>query len=340
MSESKPVGKIIGNRYKIVSLIGQGGMADIYLAVDLTLERRVAIKILHEEFSQSEDFNTQFLYEAKAAANLSHANIVTVYDFGLDNDRPFLVMEYIEGANLKALIQEKGRLSTHEALPLIIQACAGIGYAHRAGLVHCDIKPHNLIITRDRRLKVTDFGIARALSSINPEEFHEVVWGSPIYFSPEQAAGQAPSPASDVYSLGVVLYETLTGQPPFVSDEVTQLSEMHIGQPPLPPRYLLPDLPQPLEKIILKVLSKEPASRYRNGDQFGRVLQTFCKQNGIATPNSIYSDGSASPNESESAFSSMDWGTVAFAFLALLFVGGLVPFWFYLILRYGNFFTQ
>jgi eukaryotic-like serine/threonine-protein kinase len=328
---------LIGNRYKILEPAGHGGMADVYLARDLMLERRVAVKILKHDFSVDESFQSSFLFEARAAANLAHTNIVTIYDFGFESGQPYIVMEYIDGVDFKSLIQERGKIPQAEALPLIIQACAGIGYAHRAGLIHCDIKPHNLIITPDRRLKITDFGIARALSTINPGEVSEIVWGSPLYFSPEQASGLAPSPASDVYSLGVVLYESLTGQTPFYSSDPSELARMHREQPPTTPRTLVPEIMPSLEKIMLKVLSKDPSARYRNGDQFGRVLNTFCKQNQIPVPYSAYEDGKNIGNEVETDYS-VDWITIGLSFAALFLVGGLIPFWIYIFLRFGNFF--
>ena len=190
-------------------------MAVVYRARDLMLERPVAVKVLREDFSRDEGFRERFRQEARAAANLSHPNIVTVHDFGLDAGRLFIVMEYLPGTDLKTYQGQRGRVSIDEALQLMIQACAGVGYAHRAGLVHCDIKPHNILVSPDHRVKVTDFGIARALATIHPDEKSDVVWGSPQYFSPEQASGAAPSPASDVYSLGIIFYELLTGQLPF-----------------------------------------------------------------------------------------------------------------------------
>jgi serine/threonine protein kinase len=266
---------LLGNRYQLQQAIGAGGMASVYLARDLMLERPVAIKLLKHDLSTNPAFRKRFQQEARAAANLSHPNIVTVHDFGYHKGRLFIVMENVPGQNLKEIIRETGVFSVDEALPLIIQACAGIGYAHRAGLVHCDIKPHNLLITPDQRVKVTDFGIARALSSIQPGEQSDTVWGSPQYFSPEQASGQAPSPASDVYSLGVILYEMLTGRLPFISDNPEELAEMHRSAVPIPPRQIVGSIPAELEQIILKVLSKEPSARYRTTDQLGRILETF-----------------------------------------------------------------
>jgi serine/threonine protein kinase len=263
---------LLNNRYRIEGRIGSGGMAEVYRARDLMLERTVAIKLLREDFSKDPPFRERFRQEAKAAANLSHPNIVTIHDFGFDENQIFIVMEYIPGTDLKTILESRGSLKVEEALPLIIQACAGVGYAHRAGLVHCDVKPHNMIVTPDQRLKVTDFGIARALASIPPQEVNNVVWGSPQYFSPEQAAGHPPSPASDVYSLGVVFYEMLTGRLPFIANTASGLSYMHRSVAPTPPSQLNALIPSVLEQAILKVLSKEPSARYRTADQFGRVL--------------------------------------------------------------------
>lgn len=269
---------LLNQRYKIEESLGNGGMAVVYRALDLTLERVVAVKVLREDYSSDQAFRERFRQEATAAANLAHPNIVTVHDFGIDQGHLFIVMEYVPGTDLNTILQKRGRFTVEEALPLIRQACAGIGYAHRAGLVHCDVKPHNFLITPDNRLKVTDFGIARALASINPDEKTKIVWGSPQYFSPEQAAGFAPSPASDVYSLGVVMYYMLTGRLPFTAATVQELVEMHRSAPPPPPRMFNPAIPPALEEIILKVLSKEPSARYRTADQLGRVLMTFSEQ--------------------------------------------------------------
>lgn len=289
---------LLGGRYQLQQTLGVGGMAVVYRAWDERLERPVAIKILRQDFSQDQDFRERFRMEAKSAANLSHPNIVTVHDFGFDQGRLYIVMEYIPGTDLKTLIKNRGRFSIEEAINLMVQACAGIGYAHRAGIIHCDIKPHNMLVTPDQRLKVTDFGIARALASIQPNEQHDVIWGSPLYFAPEQASGAAPSPSSDVYSLGVVLYEMLTGQLPFYSNDPDELARLHRDVPPIPPRQINSEIPPALDQIILKVLSKEPAARYRTSDQFGRILLSFSQNNdpyGVNIPSSITPQNNGAP---------------------------------------------
>jgi eukaryotic-like serine/threonine-protein kinase len=364
-----PEAPLLSNRYKLEETIGSGGMAMVYRARDQMLERTVAIKLLREDFSHDESFRERFRQEALAAANLYHPNIVTIHDFGLDNGRFFIVMEDVPGTDLKSILVKKGRFSVDEAVALMIQVCAGIGYAHRAGLVHCDIKPHNILVTPDKRLKVADFGIARALATIRPDEKAQVVWGSPQYFSPEQAAGKAPSPASDVYSLGVVLYEMITGRLPFIATSATELARMHRETPPTPPRVINPHISPRLEQILLKVLSKEPSSRYRTADQMGRVLMTIdraveipeneTKSEVVQTPEIVQDREVTDTSPRSSAGQSkpvapapapaadrvqtrpeenpldIDWGTWALGLLAFLAVAGLVPFWLWVYLVYN-----
>ena len=344
MAEPLHPDAVLGNRYRLIHQVGKGGMALVYEAYDLMLERPVAIKLLKQDFSENADFRDRFRQEAKSAANLSHPNIVTVHDFGIDDAGLYIVMEFVKGTDLKSCIREKGVFSVEEGIPLILQACAALGYAHRAGIIHCDVKPQNMLVTHDNRLKITDFGIARALSTIDPQERLDVVWGSPQYLSPEQALGTAPTSASDVYSLGVVIYEMFTGRLPFETDDIEELASLRSSTDPMPPRLINPDISPALEKIVLKVLSKEPAQRYRTADQLGRVLLTFGRQPDtlfLVPPRLPYKYEAASTrkkrilspsrsltSEDESPLSTpVDWKTISLELACILMVGGLVPFW-------------
>lgn len=353
MSDLQNATNLLGNRYRLEHILGRGGMSIVYKAYDVTLERPVAIKVLRQDYSDKPDFQKSFHQEAKAAANLTHPNIVTIHDFGFDHGKLFIVMEYVPGNDLKQLIRQKTNFEVDEALNLITQACEGIGYAHRAGIVHCDVKPLNMLVTPDLRLKVTDFGIARVLSTIKSDEKSDVVWGSPQYFSPEQASGKAPLPASDIYSLGVILYEMLTGRLPFKAESASEYARMHREQLPPSPTQLNPEIPLELEKIILKTLSKEPSARYRTADQLGRILGTFGQstnlihldeEHTIAEPvqnldspqlpemtNKIRYPSQPAPQEKSAA--SVDWVTWGLGILAFLLAGGLIPFWMNVILK-------
>jgi len=270
---------VLNGRYRLLERVGSGGMSVVYRAQDLSLGRIVAIKVLHESLTEDEGFLRRFQREAHAAANLSHPNIVTVHDIGQDNNRHYIVMEFVDGRTLKQLIRlqnQQGRpLGVAQALDLAIQVCAGIGYAHRANLIHCDVKSQNILITRDERVKVADFGIARAISEATQHTIDNQIWGTPHYFSPEQAAGLPATPASDVYAIGVVLFELLTGRLPFLAETHTALALKHMHEPPPRASEINPLVPQQLDQILMKVLAKEPAARYRTGDQFGRILSAY-----------------------------------------------------------------
>lgn len=334
--------RYLNKRYQLLEPLGKGGMAVVYRARDMMLERFVAIKVLREETSRNPAFEARFRQEAKAAANLSHPNIVTVHDFGLDHGQLFLVMEYVPGTELKILIQQRGHLTSEQALPLIIQACAGIGYAHRAGLVHCDVKPQNMLVTPDMRLKVADFGIARALATIQPDEKNEVVWGSPQYIAPEQASGSAPSPASDVYSLGIILYEMLTGSLPFSGSSAAEIAREQVEGQPMNFGELIPGISPALVTILSKVLSKEPSQRYRNADQLGRVLSSFVVARSgspwmlASQARSLLDPGRAENSQTASnLIAQIDWLSVGLGLVALTTVLGLIPFWMWIYFVYN-----
>jgi serine/threonine protein kinase len=238
---------------------------------------------------------------------------------------------------MNSLFKKNGKYSISEGISLLVQACKGLGYAHRAGLVHCDIKPHNFLVTPDGRVKVTDFGIARALASIKPDEQTEVVWGSPQFFAPEQAAGKSPSPASDVYSLGVIMYQMFTGQLPFLTKSSKELAKQHQHEKPQSPKELNPEIPDALNEIMLKVLSKEPSARYRTADQLGRVLLTFADSS-ASSETQPFSNKQGnlnnSPLTSENS-KAIDWLAVGLGLLASLAVGGLLPFWIWVYLVFN-----
>lgn len=268
--EQKPV---LNNRYRLINEEGSGGMATVYKAQDLELDRIVAVKILKPDYTRDPEFLMRFREEARAAANLSHPNIVTVHDVGQDAQTHYIVFEFVEGKDMKQLIVEQAPFDIGSTLLITTELCKGLGYAHRAGFVHADVKPHNVLVTTNNRLvKITDFGLARAVTASYPMDKEGVVWGSPTYLSPERIAGEPPTPPSDVYSLGVIMFELLTGQPPFRGDNYEQLANAHLHEPPPDIAEINPLVPVELEAIIRKVLSKEPSQRYRTADQLGRIL--------------------------------------------------------------------
>jgi predicted Ser/Thr protein kinase len=341
---------VLNNRYRLLELVGSGGMAVVYRGMDTLLQRQVAVKVLRESYSGDPAFLARFRREAQAAASLDHPNVVTVYDVGQDGDHHYIVMEYVQGQDLKTLIRQQGQLGVGEALDIAIQISAGVGHAHKSGVIHCDVKPQNVLVTQDGRAMVTDFGIARALSESGLTE-SDTVWGSPLYFSPEQAAGDPPSPASDVYSIGVVMYEMLAGKPPFQAEKTAALALMHMREEPTPLAVRNPQVPPQLEWIIRKVMAKEPAARYRNADQLARVLEEYRKHGEQATgwqPAAPIATGHAVEVErhvaapepdrapelaSESLVGSsrLTWVLAAIAFIAVF---GLIPLWWAIYVAY------
>ena len=264
---------LLNQRYELVAQQGSGGMSVIYRALDRMLGRMVAIKILRPNLTKDPAFLEKFQQEARSVAMMSHPNIVTVHDVGSDGSTHYIVMEMIEGNDLKKLIKTRGALPFDKALEYGIQICAGLGFAHRSKLVHADVKPQNILINQEGVLKVTDFGIAQAYTDTMPQTRSEVVWGSPHYFAPEQARGEKPSPASDVYSIGVVLFEMFTGRLPFVGSSQRELALAHIQANVPQAKEFNPDLPDDLSNVIGKVMSKRPNDRYKHADQLGHILQ-------------------------------------------------------------------
>ena len=252
-------GMYIADRYEILGKVGAGGMSDVYKAKDLTLGRFVAIKVLKAEFSEDINFVTKFRSEAQAAAGLEHPNIVNIYDVGSENGLHYIVMEYVEGITLKTYIEKKGQLSFKEAVSIAIQVGRGIEAAHNKGIIHRDIKPQNIIISTEGKVKVTDFGIARAATS---NTISSDVMGSVHYASPEQARNGFVDGKSDIYSLGIVMYEMVTGRVPFDGDTTVAVAIQHLQEEIVPPSAYAPNLPISMEKIILKCTQKNPDRRY------------------------------------------------------------------------------
>lgn len=277
---------ILNGRYRLVAQQGSGGMAVIYKATDQLLGRTVAVKVLRPSLTSDPPFVSRFRNEARSVANLSHPNIVTVHDVGNDGQTHFMVMEYVEGQDLKKIIRTEGLLSIDRTLDLVIQICAGIGFAHRAGIVHADVKPQNILITKDFRVKVTDFGIAQALTDTQPNQRQDVVWGSPHYFAPEQARGEKPTPASDVYAIGIVMFEMLTGRLPYTGSSQQELAMAHLREAVPKVVDLNPSIPENLSKIVYKVMAKDPAQRYRMADQLGHILTSYKERSRNRTENS------------------------------------------------------
>ncbi len=257
-------GIVLGKRYEVLSKVGAGGMADVYKGKDRMLNRYVAIKVLKKEYKEDENFVRKFRSEAQAAAGLMHPNIVNVYDVGEDRGLYYMVMELVEGITLKEYIEKKGRLSHKEVISIAIQMCTGLGVAHAADIIHRDIKPQNIIISKDGKVKVTDFGIAKATSS---NTVSSNAMGSVHYTSPEQARGGFSDQRSDIYSVGITLFEMVTGQVPFDGDSTVSVAIKHLQEEIMSPSELVPDIPYSLEQIILKCTQKNSERRYRNTDE-------------------------------------------------------------------------
>ncbi|HET7629335.1 MAG TPA: Stk1 family PASTA domain-containing Ser/Thr kinase [Bacillales bacterium] len=286
------IGKRVGDRYELISVIGGGGMALVYKARDLILDRYVAVKVLRSEFSDDEDFIRRFRREARSVATLSHANVVNIFDIGDDSENVYyIVMEYVEGETLKDLIKREAPLSVGQALWIMDQVTSAIEHAHEHDIVHRDIKPHNILLDLRGNVKVTDFGIALAASSATITHTNSVL-GSAHYFSPEQARGAYADTKSDIYSLGIVLFEMLTGELPFSGTSPVSVALKHLQEDIPDPREINPAIPQSVENIVLKALAKDPAHRYDKVEAMREDLKTALDPDRLNEPKySVPDDG-------------------------------------------------
>ena len=263
--------RMLANRYELIRKIGSGGMAVVYQAYDTSLDRQVAIKLLREEYADDPDFIRRFQKEAKAVARLSHQNIVNIYDFGESDGVTYLVMEYVEGSTLKEIIAQHGPLPISQVIDYSIQICYGMAQAHNQQIVHKDIKPHNIMIDRNHVVKVTDFGIAQAMNNLTMTH-NKGILGSAHYFSPEQARGDHVDFESDIYSLGIVMYEMVSGKVPFTGDNPVTVALKHMQEPPPGLLAQREDVPLGLERIIFKALEKNPAYRFKSMEEMADAL--------------------------------------------------------------------
>ena len=268
------VGEILSGRYELEELVGTGGMSSVYRAHDRLLDRKVALKVLHDQYTADADYVERFRHEARSVASLSHPNIVTVIDRGEHEGRQFIVFEYVEGENLKRLIERRGPAPVATALELAIQIARGLSFAHQQGLVHRDVKPQNVLLNGDGQAKVTDFGIARSLDVQHGMTQTGTVLGTSDYIAPEQAQGQRVDEHTDIYSLGVVLYELLTNEVPYPGANCVAVAMRHINEPPPPIRDKRPDVSPRLEAAVQRAMAKQPEDRFDTMAEFCDELQT------------------------------------------------------------------
>ena len=265
------IGRMLDDRYEILELIGSGGMANVYKARCHRLNRLVAVKILKSDLADNADFRRRFRDESRAVAQMSHANIVSVYDVSTSGETEYIVMELIDGITLKQYMERRGRMDWRESLHFISQIMRGLSHAHSRGIIHRDIKPQNIMVLRDGSVKVADFGIA-CLANASQTLTQEAL-GSVHYISPEQARGDRIDARSDIYSAGVVLYEMLTGRLPFEGDSAVSVAIQHLSSVPLAPRDIDPSIPEPLELICMKAMNSDPDKRYPTADEHLALAQ-------------------------------------------------------------------
>ncbi|HET6508831.1 MAG TPA: Stk1 family PASTA domain-containing Ser/Thr kinase [Baekduia sp.] len=289
MTDVPETSTIIDGRYRVLHRVGSGGMADVVCAEDLQLGRKVAIKLLHRRFAQDEEFVERFRREASSAAGLQHPHVVAVYDRGAWDDTYYIAMEYLEGRTLKKLVQDEAPLAPARAIDFTIQILRAARFAHKRGIIHRDLKPHNVIVDGEGRAKVTDFGIAKAGASDMTQTGS--IMGTAQYLSPEQAQGHAVSAPSDLYSIGIILYEMLTGRVPFDGESAVTIALKQVGEAPVPPSHLNPAVPPALEAVVLKALEKDPARRFADADEFIAALEEAAR--GIVPASAFGATGEA-----------------------------------------------
>jgi eukaryotic-like serine/threonine-protein kinase len=276
---------LLGDRYRVEAKIGAGGMAEVYRGFDQVLNRTVAIKVLNTQFAKDAAFVERFRREAQAAARLNHPNIVGVYDHGADNGTQYIVMEFIEGRTLADALGSGRQPTPVQAAEVAQHICEALAAAHAQGVIHRDIKPENVMVTRDGTVKVMDFGIARLLTGPETAPQTSAVLGTATYLSPEQAQGQPVDARSDIYSLGAVLYEMLSGRPPFTGDSPVAIAYKHVNEAPVPPSQRNPDVPPRLDAVAMRALAKNPANRYQSANEFAQDLERVRKGQEVqATP--------------------------------------------------------
>ena len=331
-------GQVLSGRYRLLSLVGEGGMALVYKAHDQELDRTVAIKVVRPEY----DTGDAFRREARASARLPHPNIVTVYDVRQDGNLHYIVMEYVEGWNLKELIETEAPFRLGRAIDILSQVCRAAHFAHKQGIIHCDLKPQNVLVLPDGQAKVTDFGIARVFSAVSPRQRGKV-WGTPYYVSPELISGKTLTPASDVYSVGVMFYEMLTGKLPFVGPSAAEIARQHVLNAPLPAQQHNPRIPRYVQQILDRTLAKDPASRYGTAEQLGRLLIAY-KQRGEAVTQPLQPPPATDASSAErvppgpstmlaptvsqpQSRPGVDWLMLLLGGLAFVAVTGLLPLW-------------
>ncbi|MCM2533462.1 Stk1 family PASTA domain-containing Ser/Thr kinase [Neobacillus pocheonensis] len=267
------IGKRLSGRYKILDMIGGGGMANVYLAHDMILDRDVAVKMLRLDFANDDEFIRRFHREAQSATSLNHPNIVNIYDVGEENELYYIVMEYVDGQTLKQYIQQNSQLRVEEAIGIMRQLTSAISDAHQNHIIHRDIKPHNILVDHNGNVKITDFGIAMALSATSITQTNSVL-GSVHYLSPEQARGGMANKKSDIYSLGIVMFELLTGRLPFSGESAVSIALKHLQSETPSVRRWNPNIPQSVENIVLKATAKDPFHRYNSVDEMEEDLRT------------------------------------------------------------------